>query len=281
MSEQLEDELPELPQEFPHIFTEVYFGLVPEINYGDLCHLSQIVKNVQRQRGYETLADCLRKIQWVKLSALLATSIEKDIAEHMEEDSVSFAPSDQIQHAKSICEFAIHTKSALDSLAVFLTWFLSLNAKKAERDFKHKRFRNQIRGKDLVLGQHIQSMGKWFDDLQEIRDVWIHKTSTMIFVTSEPSEVGVLPIPKKVSEGQRWIDGPVTKDNFWSTEEFVQFHYSTLISLFDLVVKRCIKIELGDIEMPPTRLEDYGPPMSSFPMRSIRPKVIKKMKFKL
>jgi len=42
------NKLPKLPEEFPHIFTEVIFQLIPEVSYDDLVYLSLLVKSTQR-----------------------------------------------------------------------------------------------------------------------------------------------------------------------------------------------------------------------------------------
>jgi len=44
-----------LPQEFPHIFTEVVFQLIPEVHYNDLVYLSQLLKMNKKEEIYRSL----------------------------------------------------------------------------------------------------------------------------------------------------------------------------------------------------------------------------------
>lgn len=270
MSEQADDKLPELPEEFPHIFTEVVFQLIPEVNYNNLVYLSQLLKINNRKGIYRPLTDALRKIQWTKLAGMEAIEIEKGIVEQVEEGVIAFSPVGQAQHAKAVFEFIIHTKSALDSLAVFLTELLSIPARGGWRDFKHEKFREQIIQRDTVIGRHVKFLKQWFLDVQELRDKWIHRTSTRIFIASEPSEIGLLPIPKIVAEDSKLRDVPATKENYWSTPEFIKLHFTKLVSFFGLVITRCIDIELTKISSPPPRPLKAQPLLISFPMQAVK-----------
>ena len=125
--------LSKLPEKFPHIFTEVVFQLIPEVNYNDLVYLSQLVKSRRRQSIYRPLIDALRKIQWTKLAGKEAIAFEKDIEKYVgqeQEGIISFRPLGQVQHAKAIFEFIVNTKSVLDAMAVFLTGLLSIPARR-------------------------------------------------------------------------------------------------------------------------------------------------------
>lgn len=270
ISRQAGGKLPELPKEFPHIFTEVVFQLIPEVDYNDLVYLSQLLKINKREEIYKPLTDALRKIQWTKLAGIEAIDIEKGIVEQVEEGVIAFSPVGQAQHAKAVFEFIIHTKSALDSMAVFLTELLSIPAKGGQRDFKHKKFREQIVQKDAVIGQYIKSLKEWLLDVQDRRDKWIHRTSTRIFIASEPSEIGLLPIPKVVTEASKLQDVHPTKEHYWTTSEFIELHFSKLTSLFGLIVTRCTEIELANIGTSPPHPQESEPPLIAFPMQAIK-----------
>lgn len=278
MSGQAGGKLPDLPKEFPHIFTEVVFQLIPEVNYDDLVYLSQLLKINKRKEIYRPLTDALRKIQWTKLASIEAIAIEKDMEksiEQVEEGVIAFNPVGQAQHAKAVFEFIAHTKSALDSIAVFLTELLSIPAKGGQRDFKHRKFREQVIQKDAVIGQHIKSLEQWLLDVQDRRDKWIHRTSTRIFIASPPSEIGLLPIPKVVTEDSKLQGVPPTEEHYWTTPEFVELHFTKLVSFLGLIVARCIEIERVKIGTPSPHPQKSEYPIIAFPLQ-----VIKDMKLK-
>lgn len=279
MSAKEDSKLPKLPKEFPHIFTGVIFVLLPEANYDDLVYLSHIVKTKQRVLLYEPLNDALIKIQIAKLAGLEASSIEKYIADHMEEGSIVYDPLGQAEHIKAISQFIVYAKASLDSMAVFLTGLLSIPVKReSERDFKHKNFRKQVMQKDTILGERVNSLKQWFIDLQNIRDAWIHWTSPRIVQIIESTEVGLLPIPKKILKDFKLLDTPVTKEYYWSTSEFINLHFSNLISFFNLIARRSIEVEISDMEMPPPRPEHAEYPISAFPFRVVQDKMIKEIR---
>jgi hypothetical protein len=269
-----------LPKEFPHIFTEVVFQLIPEVNYNDLVYLSQLLKINKREEIYRPLTDVLRKIQWVKLAGMEAIAIEKEVVEHVEEGVIAFNPVGQAQHAKAVFEFVTHTKSALDSLAVFLTGLLSIPAQGGQRDLKHKNFREQIIQRDTVMGQHVKSLEQWFADVQDRRDKWIHRTSTRIFLASEPSEIGLLPIPKVVAEDSELQNVPPTQEHYWSTPEFIEIHFTKLTSFFGTIVARCVEIELANVGTPPPRPPKAQDVLISFPMQAIRDRKVKAIRMR-
>lgn len=280
MSAEEDAKLPELPKEFPHIFTEVIFQLMPEVDYNDLVYLSQLLKINEREEIYKSLIDALRKMQWTKLSGMEAITMEKDIVEQMKEGVLVFNPVGQVKHAKAVFELIVHTKAALDSIAVFLTELLSIPAKGGQRDLKHKNFREQIIQKDAVIGQGIKSLERWFRDVQDRRDKWIHRTSTGIFVTSEPSEIGVLPISKVVTEDFELQDFPLTKEYYWTTQQFIELHLTKLAFFFNLIVSRCIQIELASIEAPPPYPPKSGQPITAFPLRVIKNMTLKEIRLR-
>ena len=280
MPENEKPKLPELPEEAPHIFTGVLFQLLSEVDYHDLVYLSQLLKINKREEIYVPLTDALRKIQWAKLASIEAVArekgIEKDI-EQVEEGVIAFNPVGQTQHAKAVFEFVIHTKAALDSIAVFLTELLSIPVKRdSERDFKHKKFCEQVMRKDAVIGHNTRCLEQWFLGVQDRRDKWIHRTSTIIFIAMPPGEIGLLPIPKIVTEALKLQDFPPTKEYYWTTQEFVELNLAKLASFFSSIVTRCIEIESVSIGTPPPypQKSEY-PPIAFFPFR-----VTKDMKLK-
>ena len=75
-------------------------------------------------------------------------------------------------------------------------------------------------------------------------------------VISRPSEVGSLPVPKRDLElGLEAFRKPINSENFFSTKQFLDYHYGNLVSLFRKVVERCIEIELITMAEPPVDIE--------------------------
>ena len=268
--------LPSLPTKIKGvIFTEIIPQFLPEVNPKKLVELGAIVRKKDRTRIYEPLTDSLRKIQWVKLLGLKAIDTEKKISSEMAPNTLFMDPLGQTVHTLCVTGCLLHTKSALDSMAVFLTSFLNLDVKGGNRDFKKPRFRQLIAEEDPMLRRIIVKLKNWFEELQEIRDEWIHRSSVRCFLIHGPSKVGVLPIPKKVMlsfyEQSRLSK---TEKNFWSTNDFVEHHYSNLLTLFLAIVERCIQIEQRDlIESFPVPADDEKA-LTVFPIL-----VTKKMKF--
>ncbi len=260
-------EIPDLPKEFPHIFTEVVFQLIPEVDYNDLVYLSQLLKmNNKREEIYRPLTDTLRKIQRTKLASTEAVAIEKETVKLVEEGVIVFHPVGQAQYAKAVCDFIFHAKSALDSLAVFLTELLSIPAKGGDQDFKKKKFRDCIIQEDTAIGESIKSLEQWFIALQGVRDKWIHRITTRIFMTFGPTEIGLLPIPKAITEDYKIKDVPLRKENYWTTQEFIDFHFTKLTSLFRLIVARCIEIERDRLGTTPPTPQKSTYPIIAFPI---------------
>lgn len=276
------------PREFPHIFTEVVFQLIPEVNYDDLVYLSQLLKINKRNEIYEPLTDALRKLQWTKLAGRAAIALEGDIAKDIENsikqeggETIYFSPVSQVQHAKAVFEFIVHVKSALDSMAVFLTELLSIPATGAQRDFKHRKFCEQIIQKDAVIGKHIKSLEQWFRDIQDRRDKWIHRTSTRIFVAWPPSEIGLFPIPKVVTEANKSRDVPLTKEHYWTTQEFIERELTKLVFLFNSIVARCVELERAKIPTPPPYPQKSASPITAFPLDVMEDMKVKWIRFRL
>ena len=245
------------------IFTEVFIPLIrPEIDPRDLIRLGAIVRKKNRVESYIPLTDSLRKIQMVKLAGFRAKQIENQIAREIVPDSILQDPVGQIEHALNVTNFIVHTKSALDSMAVFLTGSLNLRASGGDRDFKKPQFRQAIN--DVVLGPYITGLAGWFDSLQTIRDEWIHRGFVRNPIVIGKSVVGRLPIPRDVTLGSKAWSLPLSKDNLVSTSEFVDFHYSRLANLFTTIVKRSIELESSDLTEPVPEPAEAESQMSMF-----------------
>lgn len=263
------------------IFTEIIPQLIPEVDTRSLVRLGSIVRKANRTKVYEPMTDALRKIQWVKLMAIEALSIESDIANAMEPEAIVTYPFGQIRHALAVTDALLHTKSALDSIAVFLADFLKLRAKGAQRDFKIPEFRQEIYSNDPILGTLLEPLDAWFRELQDVRDEWIHRSSIRNLLIIGPSACGTLPIPRRELDlGLKAFDRPLTTRNFFSTKEFLDHHYNNLITTFKAVVGRCIEIELITTTEPTIDLE-VEKNLFVFPFRLTKPMTATKIKTKV
>lgn len=274
--------LPPFPKKLKGtIFTEIIPQFLSEVNPKKLVELGAIVRKKGHSQLYEPLTDSLRKIQWVKLVGLKAINIEKEIADAMEPNTLVMYPLGQTAHALCATDCLVHTKSALDSMAVFLTSLLNLDAKGGDRDFKKHKFRQLIAEKDLYLKNVMRKLRHWFRQLQEIRDEWIHRSSIRCRLIHGRSKVGVLPIPKKVTLSyDKQTKLPLTEDNFWSTKDFVEYHYTSLLRLFLAIVERCIQIERRDLQEPIPVPADAEKELMLFPTHVTENMVAEKMKVK-
>ena len=274
--------LPPFPKKLKGvIFTEIIPQFLPEVSPKKLVELGAIVRKKGRTQMYEPLTDSLRKIQWVKLVGLKAIAIEKEIVEAMEPNTLVMNPLGQTAHALCVTDCLVHTKSALDSTAVFLTSLLNLDAKGGDRDFKKPRFRQLVAERDPFLNHKIKKLEHWFKQLQEIRDEWIHRSSIRCRLIHGPSKVGVLPIPKKVMLSyDEQIKLAITEKNFWSTKDFVEYQYSNLLTLFVAIVERCIRIERRDLIEPIPVPVDAEKELIMFPTRVTENMTVNKMKVK-
>ena len=231
------------------IWSEVMPQLVPEINFNNLLELGTIVKHKGRTELYRYLRASLRKIQWTKISGYKAIAIERDIRARAKPNTLILDPLGVTDHSLSITDCLIHTKSALDSMAIFLNELLGLGfEKKGDRDLKHEKFRRKIIGKDHVIGEVIKKLKPWLLDLQRLRDQWIHRTTIRDIVLIGSSDVGPLPLPKRLHVD---LKGPITPKNFLSTSDFVKYHYHQFVYLFNVVVERSIEIEVKDLDKIP------------------------------
>jgi len=272
------NDLEKLPQEFPHIFGMVVFQIVPEVSYDDLVYLSQIVKTKQRTELYEPLADSLRKIQWAKLAGLGANAIEKEMTEQIDDETILVEPVGQVQHAKAVIDFVTHSKAALDSIAVFLNAYFSLGESGGNRDFRRGKFREQTVNADVVIGKHVEHIKAWIDNLIAVRDEWIHRDSPWITLTGPLTEVGALPIPKRVKSRFEEVHTPLTRQFYWSTPEFIEFHFANLVSLFNTIIKRCIQLEAVGLSELPARSKLGGKPIVATPFRVTQDMTAKKLR---
>lgn len=263
------------------IYSEVVPQLVPEINFANLLRLGTIVKHKNRIGNYQSLRASLRKIQWTKIAGTRAIAIEKDIAKLQKEPNTAILdPLGITDHSLCITDCLIHTKSALDSMAVFLNDLLELNAKGAKRDLKLEPFRQQIAGKDHVIGDVVRELSPWIDDLQDLRDEWIHRTTVEDIILIGPSKIGILPLPKKAHVKIR-ESMQLNSDKFWSTSNFVKYHYDQFVLLFNTVVDRARLIEGHDLDkVPEPNPEEFGL-MALFPVRVTKNMVLKKIKLSI
>jgi hypothetical protein len=190
-------------------------------------------------------------IQWVKAVGLEAANIDQDMEAQLEPGTILSYPFGQMKHSLAVTDTIIHTKSALDSMGVLLNNFLRLNLGKRKRDFKIAEFRRLVSDRDVVLGELMKELEPWFQELQGIRDEWIHRSSVRNVLIFGESPVGILPIPKKnLDAGLRAFDTPITPQNFWSTREFLQHNYLNLVRVFNAIIARCIESESIALRAP-------------------------------
>lgn len=267
-----------LPKQFPHIFRGVLFEVIPEIDYGELCYLSEIARAKNEVPRYRHLEEALRKIQWAKLACLEAIGIEERIEAEMNRGGSVQGMSGQVQHAKAMFDFVAHAKAALDSVAVFLNDYLRVGDRGGARDFRRPEFCDKITKQDSEIGKHITSLRPWLDrrrqsldSLIAVRDEWIHRLSLSTFLVLPRSEVGFLPVPRLGAAEDELARLPLSNPDCWSTREFVEFHWSRLTRFFNLVVKRCTELEAGTLPESPSRPSVAGKPISAVPLRVTEP----------
>jgi hypothetical protein len=279
--------LPPFPQKMEGslFFQEIMPQFVQEYNPFKLAMLGLIVEKKGLQDVYEPLKFSLRKIQWVKLVGLKATHIEQELLKQVTPDTLAFDPLRQTAHSLCITDCLIHTKSALDSMAVFLTNKLGLVDKKGipwrggHMDFKWLEFRQSICQKDMFLKQKIKKLEPWFIELQGIRDEWIHIKAIQSISVHGKSEVGMLPVPKNIGlNSKEKAKLPFTSQYFWSTKDFVEHHYVNLSELFREIVDRCVQIENLDLCEPVTVPQHFMNQLTLFPMHVTENMTIKQVK---
>jgi len=252
---------------------------LPEYSPFKLAMLGLIVEKKGKTRIYESLRFSLRKIQWVKLVGLKAIHLEEELSKAIEPNCFVLDPLRQTAHSLCVTDCLIHTKSALDSMAVFLTDLLGLEQKGGDRDFKKLGFRQAVCRKDIFLKHQIKKLEPWFLELQGIRDEWIHIRAIESLSVHGKSDVGMLPIPRNINlsaEEQRKL--PVNSKNFWSTKDFVEHHYSNLAELFREIVDRSLQIENLDLREPVTVPEAFMHNLTMFPTHLTENMALQKMK---
>ncbi|MCK4364567.1 MAG: hypothetical protein KAW45_00795 [Thermoplasmatales archaeon] len=264
--------LPPFPKKLEGtIFTEIMPQFLKEVNPKKLVELGAIIIKKKKKLMYEPLTDSLRKIQWVKLVSSKAISIESEIENEMDSNNLIMDPIGQTAHSLCVTDCLIHTKSALDSMAVFLTNLLELRARGGDRDFKKVRFRVEIMKKESNLGSKINKFNYWFKELQDIRDEWIHRSSIRSRIIQGKNEVGILPIPKNVTLNfEKQMELPITKDSFISTNNFANYHYSNLVSLFNIIIDGAIEIEKRNLKGTIPIPSDVEKQLTLFPTRAIK-----------
>lgn len=273
--------LPDFPQKMEGslFFREIMPQFLHDYSPFKLAMLGLIVEKKGKTKTYESLRFSLRKIQWVKLVGLKAIHLEEELSKAVEPNCFVLDPLRQTAHSLCVTDCLIHTKSALDSMAVFLTDFLGLDQKGGDRDFKKLGFRQSVCRKDSFLRYQIEKLEPWFLELQEVRDDWIHIKAIESLSVHGKSEVGMLPIPRNISlsvEEQRKLT--VDSKYFWSTKAFVEHHYSQLAELFREIVDRSLKIENSDLEEPVTVPEHFMQNLAMFPTHSTENMTLQKMK---
>ncbi len=244
--------LPNFPKKMDGslFFREIIPQLLPEYSPRKLAELGLIVEKKGKTQIYESLRHSLRKIQWVKLVGLKAIYIEEELAKAAKPNSVFFDPLRQTAHSLCVTDCLIHTKSALDSMAVFLNELLELGYEKGDRDFKKKLFRDSVY-QDVFLKNKIKKLEPWFFELQRARDEWIHIKAIESLSIQGKSYIGLLPIPKKISlSAGEQLKMPKNSKNFWSTKDFVEYYYSHLAKLFRVIIERSLQIERLDLKEP-------------------------------
>jgi hypothetical protein len=272
---------PQLPEKMEGslFFREILPQLVKEYNPFKLAMLGLIVEKKGKNRLYESLRFSLRKIQWVKLVGLKAIQLEVDLSKQVEPKRVVLDPLRQTAHSLCVTDCLIHTKSALDSMAVFLTDLLGLPQKAGDRDFKKLGFRQAVCRKDLFLKHKIKKLEPWFVELQGIRDEWIHIRAIESISVHGKSAVGMLPVPRKISlEAEKQKKMPINSKSFWSTKDFVEHHYSRLRELFSEIVDRSIQIENLDLIEPVTVPEHFMQQLTFFPTHVTENMTVKEMR---
>jgi len=264
------------------LFTEIIPTFVHEVNPRRLVELGAIVIKKGRKPIYDPLKDSLLKLQWVKLVGLKAIAIEKEMIDQLEPNTAIMNPLGQTAHALCITDCIVHTKSALDCMAVFLTDLLNLKVGGAHRDFKLGRFRQLVSKREPSLRVPIKNLTPWLDQLQKIRDEWIHRSTFNCSIIHGKSSVGLLPIPKNVMASEKEQSKfPVTEDYYLSTTKFVGAYYSNLLYLFNSIVDCSLRIERKDFKEKLDFPVDIEKQLTLFRTKTTEDMTLDKMKVKL
>jgi hypothetical protein len=248
-----------MPDKFPHIFFEVVFEVLPELSYDELVYLSQLARDQQREPVYSSLVDAVRKVQWMKLSAMDATFIDGVLVGQYDasDDVILNDPVGQIRHAKALLELVSHGKAALDSLAVFLNDLMGLGYSGGDRDLRREAFKKKLGSSHASLEPFLRAESNWLrlniptsTSIVSARDEWLHRGFPDVAFMWPPSEVGVLPIPKVLTAS---TTSSATKATHYSTPEFCEYHLSRILRFLKIVITLAIDIEAGRMSSPPTR----------------------------
>lgn len=273
--------LPNFPEKMEGslFFREIMPQFLPEYNPFKLAMLGLIVEKKGKTKIYEALRFSLRKIQWVKLMGSKAIYLEEELQKAVQPNSFVFDPLRQTAHSLCVTDCLIHTKSALDSMAVFLTDLLGLDQTGGDRDFKKLGFRKSVSQKDAFLKHEIEKLEPWFLELQGVRDEWIHIKAIESLSVHGKSDVGMLPIPRNISLGaDEQINMPINSENYWSTKDFVEHHYAQLAELFREIVDRSLQIENLDLAEPVIVPEHFMNNLTMFPSHSTENMTLQKMR---
>jgi hypothetical protein len=205
----------------------------------------------------------------MKLSSIDAITLDATLAAQYDasREVVLNDPIGQIRHAKALLELISHGKAALDSLAVFLNDLLALGYGGGERDFRRNAFKTKLASSNTALQSFLSAESLWLQvngtdstSIVSARDEWIHRGFPDVAFMWPPSEVGVLPVPKVLTASTA---ASATKATHYSTQEFVQYHFSRIIRLLELVIPLAIDIEARRISPPPPRPPNGQPRVSA------------------
>ncbi|MBN9428128.1 MAG: hypothetical protein J0H09_16625 [Burkholderiales bacterium] len=235
------------PNRAPHFFTETPLRAIPEIPYEKLVELSQLATIADTVSLYDDLRIATKKLAWTKLAGLRALGIDQ-ILSQQEVDSYKLSdPVAQAEHARAITELVTYGKATLDSISHFFNKRWALGFKEKSSDLKWSTFRQGVLEKIPALKEFLTNSTWWLDgkakessSLPAARDFWIHRSSPAIRLVWPPIEIGVLPIPKTLTQS---LSTHVCSENFYSTHDFASLHLSKLTSLFHTALEAAIAEE--------------------------------------
>ncbi len=223
---------------------------MPDVGYADLEELSQRAKYNGRSHHYAAAREALQKVQWAKISAMQAVSVEEEIIAQYKPGVLSLHPLGQVQHAKALFELVAHAKSALDSLSVCLNDVHGLGIQGGDRDLKWPRFRSKVSIADSVLGEILSRLSPWLDksnntsrSICALRDYWIHIGAPSIPQLYPPTGLGALPVPIAIPWSFNDIEHVDYDKLFWDSRSFTEYHIANLEAFFNATIKSCITVE--------------------------------------
>ena len=223
---------------------------MPDIGYTDLEELSQLAIYNERAHHYAAAREALQKVQWAKISAVQAISVEQEIIAQYKPGVLSLHLLGQVQHAKALFELVAHAKSALDSLSVCLNDVHGLGIQGGDRDLKWPRFRSKVSHADNVLGEILSRLKPWLDksnktckSISALRDYWIHIGAPSIPQIYPPTGLGALPVPIAIPWSFIEIEHKDYDKLFWDSRSFAEYHIANLEAFFNATIKSCIAVE--------------------------------------